>query len=450
MPAPFGGGRLETVPAPKGGRQDLFIGPAQLMSSGRKGVGYSWDLVREYEQKYKVFTRHKLVGPNGCCYCPGLPLGYAPYNSPWGVESDPDALAVRFQAEMQEQDEGAWDVWIVTVTFSTVVPEGGVPEYPAESDTTWAPGMAGGKWAAGIPRKIGAQTRPDMVAPVVKWDEEVMHRSPPYDLGISEGDPLGEPARGPIPFQNAANIGISPAPVFDYPYSVLSVTRNEINFNKSRLLSYAMAYNSDYFLDAPPGCAQFLVSRAELKFHGRTYYHRVTYRIRFTPEDVYLPVEPDDVDYDPEVPDAVRRIRWNDIESSFLNAGMHEVFDDYSLAAVVGGVGPSKKRWRPVLDASGHPTTVPRPLYGKDSDTGASIAYKKGQAIPIHLLKDPVLYEHKPNYLKFRVRPFKPFAVLFVRGLQMPVNIMTVPAGAAQPGPKYWLTDPTTSTTPPP
>lgn len=439
-------GRLITIPPTPLRGTDFFIGPASLMSSGRVGVIDPTGYVREYEQKYKVFTRHALPGPNSACYCPGLPLPYAFYSDPWGIEVDRDALAVRFQAKMMLDDEGAWDVWIVTVTFSNVVPEGGVPEFPqaqdlippAEDGTVFPPGMTqGGPNTAGRARLIGALTRPDMRAPVIKWDEEVIHRSPPKDLDGKA-------------FVNAAEIPLSPAPVIDYPYNVLVVTRNEVNFDPEVLMDYAMVYNSDTFMKAPPGCAQCMIARPELKFEGRTYYHRVTYRIRFTPK-IQVPNEEYNelLPPDPILNWPTRRIRWNDIESTYLNQGMHELYEDTALQVVVGGV--AKMRMRAILDASGHATTVPRPLYGEDSGTGAAVPYRKGQAIPIHLLRDPAMTDHKPNYITYRIRESKPFAALFYRGLQLPViptegvagPVLTKPVGPVEVSDtanKYWLT----------
>jgi hypothetical protein len=431
-------GRLinDFIDAKVGGRLDVFNGPARLMSSGRRGVGFSWDLRREYEQRYKVFVRSKTVGPNGVCYAPGLPLPFAVYNYASGLEYDPDALATRFSAAMQDDTEDGWEVWIVTVTYSTEMPEGGVPDFPdADAETglypdgIYPPGMAGGPASAGIPRLIGAQTRPDMVAPEIYWDEETVHRAPPHDL------------RG-VPFWNAAQIPITPAPMFDFPYDVLVVVRNEVNFDHNKRMEFSMAYNTNWFLGAPQGCAQCLVGRAKKEQYGWTPYHRVMYRIRFTPNIKVTNEDFDDEAYEEDPTDPnnqpTRRITWPEIESTFLEQGMHELW--------VSNLndGPPTPKWRAIRDADGFPVTTPRLLYGTDAveKYGNDFADKVGTAIPLHLLQNPALLEHKPYYVEFRVREYKDFTALFYRGLQMPLTLLTPPAGSAAEGPKYWIEPP--------
>jgi hypothetical protein len=111
---------------------------------------------------------------------------------------------------------------------------------------------------------------------------------------------------------------------------------------------------------------------------------------------------------------------------------MHELWKDEALAAVVGGL--AKPRLRPIWVGTG-PASVPMPLFGDNPPSG----YIKGQAIPVDKLKDPAQTDFKPNVVKFRVRPFKPFAALFTRGLQIPTSMLSAPAGAAVPE-KYFLT----------
>lgn len=355
--------------------EDWFQGSAEELDTDRTGVPFSADNVREYIRRFRVIAKDKRIGPLGACFCPGIPLPWSFYLIGNGIEYDTQALAVRFEAAQENPDD--WPNWIVTVTYSTQMPEGGQPEFPGDPR---------GPSGAGRPRsQKGSATDPELAPPEVSWDEETIRITLPKDLD------------GKL-YRNTAGVPLVPAPTHEFAYNVLTITRNDPTYDPDVAMEFAMSYNDDTFMKAPAGCAQCMPFRSKLTWRGPVFYHRTTYRIRFTPN----------VMWDPGIPFTPRRITWQDIESTYLNAGIDE------LVPKIGLSGGTKRR--PIREG-GVPISQPVCLSSN------------GLKIPTD---DLISGAAEPVMLSFRVRESKDFKRLFSRGLQQPSVIMG--------GAEYWKT----------
>lgn len=237
--------------------QDYFVGPAQERFQQRQGTTFSVDGTREYQRHFLVQTRDKELGPLAVCYCPGLPVPWSVYITPDGKEYDLLALATRYEAK--QLDEGDEYFWIVTVTYSTDIPPGGVPEFVG---TPVGPGGAGRR------QQRGSQNNPELEPPEVDWDEEVRQKPIRQDL---DGKFLKNSAGQPYNHTQ------------EDAYNILTITRNDLWYDPKTAVEFAFAVNSDEFLGWPPGSAQCMPFKAKLMHRGPTFYHRVTYRIRLAP-----------------------------------------------------------------------------------------------------------------------------------------------------------------------
>jgi hypothetical protein len=338
-----------------------FEGDAQEIDTEREGTPFSVDNVREYIRRFRVIAKDKRMGPLSVCYCNGIPLPWSFYMTAGGLEYDTQARAVRFEAAQENPDD--WPNWIVTVTYSTQLPPGGVPTFPGD------PRGPGGAGRQRSPK--GSQTEPELEPPEISWDEDIIRYPLPRDLDGKA-------------FLNTAQLPLAPAPMFDFPYNTLTVARNDVKFDPNAMLEYAMSYNSDTFMGAPPGCAQCLPVKSKLTHKGTIWYHRSIYRIRFVPNILIQ---------DTVFGDSKHRLTWKEIESTFLNAGSKQVSTKEGKVVT----------WKGVIGADGHPINEPMCLA------------EDGTQLHPNDLRDKI---RMPYWLEFRVRESKEFKKLFARGLQ--------------------------------
>lgn len=328
--------------------------------SGRSGTPFSMDGKREYVKNFRVIVKNKYIGPMAVCAAPYIPLPYSIYQSGNGLEFDLLALLVNKQAKLQNEDD--WKVWIVTCTYSTVMPEGGAPTDPGD------PGVPGSPETGGR----GAANNPELEPPDIEWDFEVVQK------------PLSEDLEKQA-FLNTAKDPITPAPVFEVAYPVLSITRNQNSFDWEEARKYAFALNSDKFLNAEPGQAQCLPPRGRMTFRGPLKYWRVSYKIRFNFDDTTRENFPSE----PVLPvGQTYKVGWH---PRFLNVGVHELI-------FPGPNDPPRLKKRAISDG-GQITTEPQLL---DRNGRRILPDADGKVTPY--------------YLTFRVYPSVPFAPL-LRGL---------------------------------
>lgn len=321
----------------------------ELISSGG-GTAYTIEGRREYVRKFRVVTKAKDMGAISVCLSPGLPMPGNIYLTP--REYDLLALAVEFSAEREHQDDPF--VWVVSVRYSTQMPPGGFPEIPGFGDSP-----------------TGAANNPEAERPEIDWDYEVVDEAPHADLDNK-------------PFVNACDKPFKPAPTFKVCYNVLSITRNELGFNKDTASKYAMAVNSDKFAGCPPGTVLCYPPKAKMMFRGTIAYWRVSYRLKFG----YIVDDGEDEDWIPEGAELVGR---RSMQPRILNSGA-QFFKEVPVAG-----GPPPK---------------------------LTTNFEEGGSSQVLLTPDGLRLprEGKPNYRKFRVYRSISFADILTRGAGARVN----------------------------
>lgn len=223
--------------------------------TGRTGTPWSATGERTYLRRYRVIVRDNRIGPVSVARCPGLPIPGSFYVTP----TEFDLRAFYSNVTIRQEHDDDWQNWIVEITYSTVPPPGG---FPTVNNMT-----------------PGNQDNPELEPPKIKWTHEVVQHKPRYDLdGNLYQNPNGQQ------FKDAS---------FPIANAVLSIDRNELEFNAYKAELYSFALNSDYFIGAPPTTVQCYPPDADMLFRGDLRYYRVSYRLKFgylidQPENVRL------------------------------------------------------------------------------------------------------------------------------------------------------------------
>jgi hypothetical protein len=204
---------------------------------------------RTYTRRWHVIVARKEMGAAAVCAHPLLPRPYSMYQGFGGLEFDELAVLVSYRAKRKDADD--FFHWIVEATYSTEVPEGGVPVLTGLGNDP-----------------IGSQNNPWDERPVVQWDWEETNESPPRDLDGKA-------------FVTSSSMPFVPAPSFPVARQVLVVTRNEASYSREIAARYAYAVNDDTFLGALPETVKSMPVRMKVMNRGRLQYYQVTYRLVF-------------------------------------------------------------------------------------------------------------------------------------------------------------------------
>lgn len=331
----------------------LFARPAELVHEGREGTPFNASGERTYTAQFQVEALRPDVVEIAVCACPGNPLPYSPH------PSDLAALCVSLKARLKVKTDWKW--WIVTATWSTKMPDGG----PVTDGTS----------ADRPDEQQARQNNPEMEPPDIEWDFETASRAPAADLDLN-------------PFVNSAKQPYTPAVTFEYADAVLSITRNENDYNRATAAAYSFAVNKFKFLDAAPGCVQCLPPKAKLQYKGSISYYRVSYRLRFG-----------------EMLDDGTLRPWD--PAQILDAGLMQ------LALVPG----SKDKWAitPILGPGGQAISQPVCLDGKGRQS-KPIRIKNGGPLKPDGTRDDI-WIVKQAYNSYRLRRKLDFANLLRNGL---------------------------------
>lgn len=325
-----------------------------LMIERGPAVTFNMDGSRDYPIKYRVVVRQP-IGEIEACQAPCIPPPFSLH------PEDYAALCVNHSAELQDKED--WGIWVVTVRFSTRLREGGPPS-----------GTAG---EYGSPaQQGGGQNNPELEPPDVEWDHEVVTMVPRGKENQQGLDLDGKP------FLNAAGQAFTPSPTFEYAYSVLSISRNELQYDNKVAAKYAFAVNKDKFLGYPPKTVQCLPPKAKLVFRGNIRFWRVSYRLRFG-----------------MMGDDGKPIPWDPVE--ILNQGLMQLQDM-----------PGKK------DVQGRP--IPQLVPIKEGGVPVSQpVLLNANGLRLDRFWDDALkrFVIRPNWIKFRMRPSLSFADLIRNGL---------------------------------
>lgn len=317
-----------------------------LMIERGPSTPFSADGSREYSYRYKVVVRVPLDEIQ-VCFAPCLPFPFQLH------PEDFCALCTNIAGVLQDSED--WGIWVVTVKYSTRMPDGGPPSGKGEYQTPSGP--------------QGGQNNPEQEPPDIEWDSETITRAPPKDLDDKA-------------FLNAAGQPFTPAPTFEYAYGVLSISRNELAYNCKTAAGYSFAVNKDKFLGFPPKTVQCMPPKAKLVFRGNIRHWRVSYRLRFG-----------------VMGDDGKPIPWDPQE--ILNQGLMELKDMPGVKDVLG---------RPI------PKLVPITVAGKPISQPVALnplGFRLDPVFDAGLGK----FVMKPNWIKFRIRPALSFDDLIRNGL---------------------------------
>ena len=216
-----------------------------------QGVVYEYGRQRNYTRKHLVIVKEKALGPVAVGLCPALPKPGSVYvhsgdlTPSIPIEYDLVAIMTRQSAARKSNDGGDWPHWIVTSEYSTNI--------QSRQD---------------IPSIGNNANKPEEDLAEIDWDYETAHEAKQFDL---DGNPFLNRARQPF----------SPPFTTEVDYPVLTISRNELNFDYNKASMYARSLNDSTFLGAPPGCVQILPPKSKQKNIGRIRYWRTTYRLRF-------------------------------------------------------------------------------------------------------------------------------------------------------------------------
>ncbi len=335
----------------------------------REGTYWSAEGHRNYVRTFLVEVLHdiaednKYLGATQVCNAPTIPLPGAPYITP--QEQDLAAVAVKISAKRVQPDSRYW--WLVTVEYSTQMPEGGIqvgdlPDSPQDANSV--------------------ANNPELRPWHIEWDSKIVMESPPSDL-------YG------FPFWNSARQPFSPPPQIERARAVLLIVNNLRTFSRQDVTRYSYVCNSDTYFGCLPGTVLSHPPRATLAWYGNISYFRVRWMLEFGGT---LPETATKTNYNfwlqgidpPEPPVDPTTLEYMD-SISLLNQGLCRLQSNPSA--------PNFGRPVPIY-VQNHPISQPD-LLGTD-----------GQPVP----PDSSGYR-APNYLKFRTRRRVPFTAIFTSGL---------------------------------
>jgi hypothetical protein len=228
---------------------------AYLQSNRTADIDYvKWE--RNYTQEFLIEVKLRGMGPLNVCACPGMPLPFAPYIGPAGIEFDLRARAIHYTAtRFVTDDEGEYALWKATVNYST-----NFRNIPTQGDWPSPPGET---------KNNDPGDDPSLEPMELEWDYEDMELNLLADLDNKK-------------FVNTADQPLTY--MYKAPVHVLTVSRNELTFDPDRSDTYANTVNSNMFLNRPPGQVMLTPPRARLAFRGDLPYFRVTYKLKLSPK----------------------------------------------------------------------------------------------------------------------------------------------------------------------
>lgn len=249
-PLGFAPGAFSHVPNITEPDQSQFFGLTLTFDSGA-GQPFSADNVREYTKKYKIGTKIKeYANCIAIVKAIGLPTPYYPYISSDGVHVDPCAFAVRIRADPLDPEDWQW--WVVTVDYSTLLPEEGANFY-----TQWPTNLT------------GPQNNPWQKRPKLRMEFEDTTEAFPFDLnGKAYVSSAGQP--------------FTPPPTRPWKHTVLVFTRNMPTqmVTPGIIGQYNNCTNNQTFLGQPQDCVFCNFLPGDLRYMGRIPFYEVTIRFK--------------------------------------------------------------------------------------------------------------------------------------------------------------------------
>lgn len=296
-----------------------------------RASGVVWDANgydRTYQRRWRVRTVNPDVGPQFILLnAPFLPLPFAPYIGPNSVEYDTNALAVKADVKQDPDAGDAWHQYLVTVDYSTKMPEGGPIGWVTFGDDI--------------------SNKPWLRKPALRWESENVVVAADRDL---DGKP----------YHNSARMFFKPSPTVNRSRAVLTVKRFERRVDADLVTRYTNAVNLNTFLGRPPGGIQLMTLTADQDYYGPTEFYRVTYRFRFARK----------------LPDGT----YESLQPQFWDAGTHRLQPN-ALVPFASMPVPIWRNGHPVtdpviLDGNGQ-ELKPNPTSGKFDFTNSRISFRE-------------------------------------------------------------------------
>jgi hypothetical protein len=344
-----------------------YFKACEELFGNRSGKPFSMESSRSYKRIHRVYLNrdnpaNKFLGPISVSLCPYLPLPGSFYQTAY----DWDKLAILTEQEAQEENKDDWLNWIVTSTYSTDLRRG-APIVPGNAAS----------------QSQGAQNNPEMEKPEVNWSFGAVQVALTKDL---DG----------VPILNSAGLPFSPPPTFTFYHPILSISRNERNYNVDRAEGFAGALSDAEFLKRPPKAIQIEPPQVSSRYKGTLGYWRASYKLNFAP---IIPNQNmnliDDIIELPEVgdPDTIENFRYiyKPWDPYILDQGMDEItLRDGEIKTI-----PIRRNHAPIT----HPVLLDGAGHEQLPDAGGV---------------------RQPFYLKFRVQRTVSLVDLLVNGLTGP------------------------------
>lgn len=229
-----------------------IVGQAQEIAEAR-GKTVADDGTRNYTRRYLVRCDDVADDANVALTATGLPQRYFGYAT--DTSQDQAARATSITAK---QVPGSYLLWHVDVEYSTK--HGDQQKEQQEQDN------------------------PLLALPDIEWSFETIQQPiwfyPNQTVGSSTAP--GHLFSGPL--VTSAGEVFDPPPMYDESRPVVTIRRNESQFNVSLAVQYQNAVNSDFFFGVQPRCAKLRSISASQQNTKGVFYWQVTYVIAFRRE----------------------------------------------------------------------------------------------------------------------------------------------------------------------
>ncbi len=216
-----------------------LISVTELMDEGSREAHWAATAGRSYQRKFRCLTNSQNDGPN--TVLGQFVLTYGDYYTPQYNSKEADIFAAVDSLDVEpEGDDGT--AWIITLHYGWY-------------DVNYAGG--------------GPNQNPLLMPIDVSWS-------------LRDHETVLDTDQNQNPVLNTAGDPYDPPIVIDDPRLVMTVVRNEAQFNVAWVLSYRNAVNSDPFAGFPPLACKVLNISSKSQWHQDAgWYYQTTYEFEF-------------------------------------------------------------------------------------------------------------------------------------------------------------------------
>jgi hypothetical protein len=225
-------------------------------------IGDGWGLKltdklhRTYTETYMVLTTDSRTGPLEVCLATGIPTLRTVYNTGFGLDFDGGAVVSDIQPRLVEPQTDLTK-WHVTVTYQSHAASD--PSQENESHTD----------------------QPTLKPPVFRWSCAKDKRAVEEAVLIDE---LGADVRIEVP-QTSAGEPFDPPPDKDQTHRVLTIIRNELDFDQTFFDYYIDSISENSYAGYAPLRPKMEDISGESRYENKLSFYEVTYVISFKEPD---------------------------------------------------------------------------------------------------------------------------------------------------------------------